>query len=64
MDVISIRCINCKKETGLFFRNSTFEEIIIKFVRNEILHHVGMLWIISSNNEMKYEMDKKIIKIG
>ena len=25
---------------------------------NEVLHHVGMLWIISSNEEMKYEMDE------
>ena len=25
---------------------------------NEILHHVGMLWIISSNKEMKYDIDK------
>ena len=25
---------------------------------NEILHHVGMSWIISSNDEMKYEIDK------
>ena len=33
--------------------------MITKFVLNAILHHVGMLWIISSNEEMKYEMDKK-----
>ena len=25
---------------------------------NAILHHVGMSWIISSNNEMKYEIDE------
>ena len=25
---------------------------------NEILNHVGMLWIIRSNNEMKYEIYK------
>ena len=25
---------------------------------NAILHHVGMSWIISSNNEMKYEIDR------
>ena len=50
--VITIRCINCKKETGLYLQNSSFEEIITKFVLNAILHHVGMLWIISSNNEI------------
>ena len=32
--------------------------MITKFVLNAILHHVGMLWIIFSNDEMKYEMDK------
>ena len=25
---------------------------------NEILHHVGMSWTISSNDEMKYEIDE------
>ena len=25
---------------------------------NAILHHIGMSWIISSNQEMEYEMDK------
>ena len=25
---------------------------------NAILYHVGMSWIISSNEEIKYEMDK------
>ena len=25
---------------------------------NAILHHVGMSWIISSNDEMKYKIDK------
>ena len=32
LDAIYIRCINCKKATGLFLRNSTFEEIITRFV--------------------------------
>ena len=43
---------------GLFLRTSTFEEIIPKFVINAILHHVGISWIISSSNEVKYEIDK------
>ena len=50
LDAIAIRCINCKKETGLFLRNSTFEEMITKFVLNAIWHHVSMSWIISSND--------------
>ena len=32
--------------------------MITKYVLNAILHHVGMSWIISSNDEMKYEIDK------
>ena len=32
--------------------------MITKFVLNAILHHVGMSWIISSNEEMKYEIDE------
>ena len=29
-----------------------------KFVLNEILHHVGMLWIICSNEKIIYEIDE------
>ena len=58
MDVIVISCINCKKETGLYLQNSTFEEIITKFVLNKILHHAGMSWIIISNNEIKYDINQ------
>ena len=57
-DAIYIRCINFKKATGLFLRNSTFEEMITKFVLNTILHHVGMSWIIRPNKEMKYKIDE------
>ena len=32
--------------------------MITKFVLNSILHHFGMSWIISSNKEMKYEIDE------
>ena len=58
LDDTAIRCINCKKEAGLHFKKSTFEEMITKFVLNAIFHHVGVSWIISSNNEMKYEIYK------
>ena len=34
LDVIDKRFINCKKETGLFLINLTFEEIITEFVLN------------------------------
>ena len=32
LDVISINCINCKRETGLYLKNTTFDEMITKFV--------------------------------
>ena len=32
--------------------------MVTKGVLNEIFHHVGMSWIICSNEKMKYEMDK------
>ena len=58
LDFIAIKCINYKKATGLHLQYSTFEEMITKFVLNSILHHVGMVWIISSNDQKKYEIDK------
>ena len=35
-----------------------YDEIVTKFVLNAMLHHVVMSWIISSNREMEYEMNK------
>ena len=64
MEAISIRSINCKKETGFYLGTSTLEEMITKFVLNAIIHHVGMSWIICSNEEIKYEMDKIITPIS
>ena len=55
---IAIRCTSCKKERCLYLGNSTLEEMINKFVLNVIMHHVGMSWIICSNEEMKYEIDE------
>ena len=56
VEAIAIRYVNCKKETGLYLRNSTFEEMITKCVLNAILRHVGMPWIIRPNEEMKYDI--------
>ena len=58
LDVISKRCINCKKETGLYLQNSTFEEIITNFLLNAIFYPVGMSWVIRSNDEIGYEIDE------
>ena len=58
--VVSLKCINCKRETGSDSKTNSwvFDEVITKFLLNAILHHVGMSYIISSNKEMNYEMDK------
>ena len=58
LDAISIRCFNCKIETGLYFKNTTFDEMITKFVLNAISNHVVMSWIITFNEEMKFEIDE------
>ena len=45
LDVVSIKCVNCKIESGLNSETSfswVYDEIITKFVVNSILHHVGM----------------------
>ena len=51
LDVVSLKCINCKRETGLDLKISSlvFDEIVTKFLLNAILHHLGMSWIISPN---------------
>ena len=60
---LCLKCINCKKETGLNSETNFtwfYDKIIAKFVLNVTLNHVGMSWIISSNKEMEYEMNTKI----
>ena len=60
---VSLKCINCKREKGLNSENDftwVYDEIITKFLLNAMLHHVGMSWIISSNQEMDYEINSKI----
>ena len=52
LDTLSLKCINCKIETGLDPETNftwVYDKIITKFVLNTMLHHVGMSWIISSN---------------
>ena len=58
LDIVSLKCINCKKETGLNSEtgfNGFYDEVITQFVLNEIFHHVGMSWIIISKKEMDYD---------
>ena len=56
--IVSLQCINCKKETGLNSEtgfNMFYDEVITQFVLNAMLHHVGMSWIIRSKKEMDYD---------
>ena len=58
LGIISLKCINCKKEIGLNSENGftwVYDEVITQFVLNAMLHHVGMSWIISSKKEMGYD---------
>ena len=44
-DVVYLKCINCKRETGLDTETSfywVYDEIVTKFMLNTMLHHVGM----------------------
>ena len=58
LESIIIRCINCKKETGLYLVKLILEEMFTKFVLNAILHHVSFSWIIYSNKKTKNEIDE------
>ena len=58
VEAIDIICIDCKKETILYLGKFTLKERISKFVLNVILHHVGLLCVIFSNKEIKYEIDE------
>ena len=58
LDKVCLKCVNCKKETGLNSETGFkefYDEVITQFVLNAMLHHVGMSWIISSKKEMDYD---------
>ena len=38
--------------------NTIYQDIITLFVLNTVLHHVGMLCLIETNQHLKYDMDK------
>ena len=62
LEVVPLKCINCKKEIGLNSETPftlVYDEVMTKFLLNAMLHHVGMSWIISSNQEMYYDMTTK-----
>ena len=38
--------------------NTTYQDIIPSFVLNTVLQHFGMLWIIETHEQLKYDMYK------
>ena len=43
LDEVSLKCINCKRSTGLKKSVKDFyDKMITPFVMNSMLHHVGM----------------------
>ena len=46
------------KETMIYLNllETDYQEIITTFVLNTMLHHVGMIWIIEDNEDLKYDM--------
>ena len=49
LDVLSLKCINCKKETGLNPETPftwVYDEVTTKFVLNSMLHH---FWYVMEN---------------
>ena len=47
LDTVSLKCINCKKETGLKSKTGFkdfYDKVITQFVLNAMLHHVDMPW--------------------
>ena len=39
--------------------NTIYQDIITLFVLSKMLHHVGMLWIIETHEQLQYVMDKQ-----
>ena len=51
LDEVYLKCINCKRTTGLKTKSGFkefYDKMITPFVMNSMLHHVGMSWMISS----------------
>ena len=50
---IAIRCSNCGKEPSLSMNNmnTNYKDIITKCLLNKILNHVGMSWIVETNQQ-------------
>ena len=52
VDNIGIRCSNCGKTIGLYVNNKNDKGMVTNFVLNKVVHHVGLSWIIESNQQL------------
>ena len=49
VDAIAIKCRNCRRNTGLYLKDKTTQEMITQFVLNTVLHHVGCVISLASS---------------
>ena len=58
VETFAIRCSNSVKETMTYLDLlKLITKKITIFVLNTMLHHVGMIWIIENNEELKYDIE-------
>ena len=58
VEAIAIKCSNCRRSTGLCLNDKIVQKMITQFMLNTVLYCVGLSWIISSNNQMKYYIEE------
>ena len=58
LEKVCLKCVNCKKETGLKAETGFkefYDEVITQFFFNAMLNNVDMSWIISTKKEIYYD---------
>ena len=56
VEYIFIKCSNWDRINGLLLKVKTVKEMSTKFLLNKKCHHVDFSWIISSRNQIKYDI--------
>ena len=58
--IITTRCSNCGKQTGLSMdnMNTKYKDIVTVFGLNTLLHHVDMSRIVETHERLKYDIYK------
>ena len=55
---VGIMCINCGKIIGFLLDNQAMENFVTPFVKNMVLHHAGLSWIIQSNQKQNFNFQR------